>query len=85
MTMLEELLHLPITKNRLVGLKTTALRKRTWFRVSDRVERSPVDHTIRWVNRVKSGMMARVLMGIRYVHTAHAYSAFVTELGERAE
>ncbi len=62
--MLEELLRGPVTREGLVGWKTRALRKRVWFRVLDRVERGLVDLTIRWVDRVKSGMLARVLLRI---------------------
>ena len=48
----------------LVALRTRALRRRVWFRVLDRVERGLVDLTIRWVDRVKSGRLAQVLVRI---------------------
>ena len=48
----------------LVALRTRALRRRLWFRVLDRVERGLVDLTIRWVDRVKSGRLAQVLVRI---------------------
>src|SRR3990172_66999 len=48
----------------LVALRTRALRRRVWFRVLDRVERGLVDLTIRWVDRVKSGKLAQVLVRI---------------------
>ena len=48
----------------LVALRTRALRRRIWFRVLDRVERGLVDLTIRWVDRVKSGRLAQVLVRI---------------------
>lgn len=48
----------------LVALRTRALRRRMWFRVLDRVERGLVDLTIRWVDRVKSGRLAQVLVRI---------------------
>ena len=61
---LEELLHRPINTEMLVGLKTRSLRRRVWFRALDRVERGLVDLTIRWVDKVKSDRMARVLLRI---------------------
>lgn len=47
-----------------MGVRTRALRRGVWFRVLDRVERGLVDLTIRWVDRVKSGELAKVLVRI---------------------
>lgn len=47
-----------------MGVRTRALRRGLWFRVLDRVERGLVDLTIRWVDRVRSGRLARVLVRI---------------------
>jgi hypothetical protein len=47
-----------------VDLKTRSLRRRVWYRVLDRIERGLVDLTIRWVDKVRSGTMARVLLRI---------------------
>ena len=48
----------------MVDLKTRSLRRRVWFRVLDRIERGLVDLTIRWVDNVRSGAMAKVLLRI---------------------
>lgn len=62
--MLEVSLNGPLTRDVIVGLKIRALRRRVWFRVLSRVERGLVDVTIRWVDTVRSGRLARVLMEI---------------------
>ena len=54
----------PLTRELIVGVRTRALRRGIWFRVLDRVERGLVDLTIRWVDRVKSGRLAQVLVRI---------------------
>ena len=54
----------PLTRELIVGVRTRALRRGLWFRVLDRVERGLVDLTIRWVDRVKSGRLAQVLVRI---------------------
>jgi hypothetical protein len=59
-----DLLEGPLTRRVLVDLKTRSLRRRVWYRVLDRVERGLVDLTIRWVDRVRNGTMARVLLRI---------------------
>ncbi len=53
-----------MTKEFLVRVRTRALRRRVWFRVLSRMERGLVDLTIRWVDKVKSGRLARVLLEI---------------------
>ncbi len=53
-----------LTKEFLVRVRTRALRRRVWFRVLSRMERGLVDLTIRWVDKVKSGRLARVLVRI---------------------
>jgi hypothetical protein len=47
-----------------LDIRTRSLRKRIWFRVLDRIERGLVDLTIRWVDKVRNGTMARVLLRI---------------------
>jgi len=61
---IEDLLNRPLTRVVLIDLKTRSLRKRIWFRVLDRVERGFVDLTIRWVDKVRNGTMAKVLLQI---------------------
>lgn len=53
-----------LTREFLVRVRTRALRRRVWFRVLSRMERGLVDLTIRWVDKVKSGKLARVLVRI---------------------
>ena len=61
---LQEILDSPLTGRKLAGLKTRALRKRVWYRVLDRVERGLLDLTIRWVDNVRSGRLAEMLLRI---------------------
>ena len=49
------------TRSELVSIKQKALRRRIWFKVLDRAERVLVDLTIRVVDVVKSGRLAKVL------------------------
>ncbi len=60
----DDLLGWPLTRDVIAGLKTRALRRRVWFRALDRIERGLVDLTIRWVDKVRSRLMARVLLRI---------------------
>ncbi len=53
-----------LTKEFLVRLRTRALRRKVWFRVLSRIERGLVDLTIRWVDKVKSSRLVRVLLEI---------------------
>ncbi len=64
MTPVMALLEKPLTRDIIAGLKTRALRRRVWFRALDRIERGLVDVTIRWVDKVRSRLMARVLLRI---------------------
>ncbi len=61
---LEVLERRPLTRAVIVGLKTRALRRRVWFRALDCIERGLVDLTIRWVDTVRSGRLAQVLVRI---------------------
>ncbi len=61
---LEVLLEKPLTRDTIAGLKTRALRRRVWYRVLSRMERGLLDLTMRWVDKVRSGLMARVLLRI---------------------
>ncbi len=62
--MLEVSLNGPLTRDVIVGLKTRALRRRVWFSALDRLERGLVDLTIRWVDTVRTGRLAWVLVRI---------------------
>jgi hypothetical protein len=61
---LEKLLEGPITREVLVGMKTRGLRRRLWYSTLSRMERGLVDLTIRWVDKVRSGLMTETLMRI---------------------
>src|SRR5712692_449103 len=63
-TPVRALLEKPLTSETIAGLKTRALRRRVWYRALDRIERGLLDLTIRWVDKVRSGLMARVLLRI---------------------
>jgi hypothetical protein len=41
-------------------IKTRALRRRVWFKVTSRLERGIVDLTIRCVERIRSPVLARI-------------------------
>ena len=58
------LLNGPLTKRTLFELKSRSLRKGVWFRTLSRIERGLVDLTMRWVDKVRNGTMARVLLRI---------------------
>ena len=49
---------------KLVEARRFALRRGVWFRVLNRVERGVVDLTMRYVDDIKSTMLAKVLMAI---------------------
>ena len=49
---------------KLVKFKQVALRRRVWFRVLSRVERGVLDLTVKYVNNVKSALLAKVLTAI---------------------
>ena len=63
-SLLEVSINGPLTREVIVGLRTRALRRRVWFNALDRIERGLVDVTIRWVDRVRSGRLATVLLRI---------------------
>ena len=53
-----------ISIGRLVDAKRIALRRGVWFRALSRIERGVVDLTMRYVDDIKSTMLAKVLMVI---------------------
>jgi hypothetical protein len=46
---------------KLAKAKQFALRRRVWFRALSRVERGVLDLTVKYVNDVKSALLAKVL------------------------
>jgi hypothetical protein len=60
----EKLVEGPITREVLIGMKTRGLRRRLWYSTLSRMERGLVDLTIRWVDKVRSGLMAETLLRI---------------------
>ena len=52
------------TSSFLAGLRHKALRKGVWFRVLDRTERGILTLASRVVDRVRSSLLGRVLVGI---------------------
>lgn len=53
-----------LTKQGLMRIKTRALRRRVWFKVTSRLERGIVDLTIRYVERVRSPVLEGILSEI---------------------
>jgi hypothetical protein len=53
---------LALTRKDLMSLKSRALRRRSWFRVLERVERALIDLTIKVVNRVRSPVLYKALV-----------------------
>jgi hypothetical protein len=53
-----------ISVGRLADAKKAALRRGFWFRVLNRVERGVVDLTMRYVDNIKSTLLAKVLTAI---------------------
>ena len=58
---LSGLIEVPLTRQILIQFRTRALRKRVWYRTLSRIERGLVDLTIRWVDRIRSTEMTRIV------------------------
>lgn len=56
--------HVPLTRSELAKLRVRALRRGIWFRVLSRVERGLMDLAIKVVERVRSLVLARSLIGV---------------------
>jgi len=54
----------PLGTNELAKIKTVAMRRGIWFRVLSRGERALVDLTMRFVKRIRSFLLARVVFSI---------------------
>jgi hypothetical protein len=61
---MKDTLWITLTRRGLVNLKSRALRSGAWFTVLRRVERVLVDLTVKIVDRVRSPVLARVLLSI---------------------
>ena len=74
-----------LSRRVLVAFRTRALRRRVWFRVLSRIERGLVDLTIRWVDRVRSGRLAQVLVRIlgKLVQALESRMVSVLDRGRR--
>ena len=53
-----------VSVSNLVKVKQAALRRGVWFRALSRVERGVLDLTLRYVDNVKSALLAKVLTAI---------------------
>ncbi len=53
-----------VSKEKIAMLRRKALRKGVWFRVLSRAERGIVDLTLRYVEKIKSSTLTKVLRGI---------------------
>jgi len=54
----------PLSRREVLKVKTRALRKGVWYRVLTKVERACVDLVIEVVQRVRSGLLSRVLSSL---------------------
>jgi hypothetical protein len=53
-----------LTRQRLLKVKARALRQGFWFKALSRMERRVFDLTVRCVERVRSGVLAKIVSGI---------------------
>ncbi len=53
-----------LSVGRLIDAKKVALRRGIWFRVLNQVERSILDLTVRYVDKIKSAMLAKLVTAI---------------------
>jgi hypothetical protein len=53
-----------LSVRRLGEIKRAALRRGLWFRALNRVERSVLELTVRCVDRIRSAMLAKVVMAV---------------------
>ena len=54
----------PLNKGELMKIKTRAMRRRIWFRTLTMSERAQIDLTIKFVHKVRSLLLGRVLVSI---------------------
>ena len=55
---------LPLNKNELIRIKTKAMRRRVWFKTLTKSERAQIDLTIKFVPKVRSPLLSRVLVSL---------------------
>jgi hypothetical protein len=65
-----------LSASKLAKFKQVALRRRVWFRVLSSLERGVLDLTVRYVNNVKSALLAKVLTAILWKLQLVAKSSF---------
>jgi len=53
-----------LSKDELIRMKTKAIRRRVWFRTLTMSERAQIDLTIKFVQKVRSLLLTRVLVSI---------------------
>ncbi len=75
----------PLTRGLLMRFKTRAMRQGAWFNVLESQERGLVDVTVRWVDRVRSHGMARILLQIllKLVKAMESRSVTMREKGRK--
>jgi len=56
--------QMPLSKSELIKIKTKAMRQRVWFRALTMSERAQIDLTIKFVQKVRSLFLTRVLVSI---------------------
>jgi len=56
--------QMPLNKGELIKIKTKAMRRRVWFRTLTMSERAQIDLTIKFVQKVRSLFLSRVLVSI---------------------
>jgi hypothetical protein len=54
----------PLNKDELMKIKTRAMRRRMWFRTLTISERAQINLTIKFVHKVRSVLLSRVLVSI---------------------
>jgi hypothetical protein len=55
---------MPLNKDELIKIKTKAMRRRVWFKTLTMSERAQIDLTIKFVQKVRSLLLSRVLVSI---------------------
>lgn len=56
--------QMPLNKDELIKIKTKAMRRKVWFRTLTMSERAQIDLTIKFVQKVRSLLLSRVLVSI---------------------
>lgn len=56
--------QISLNKGELIKIKTKAMRRRVWFRTLTMSERAQIDLTIKFVHKVRSLLLSRVLVSL---------------------